>query len=332
MVSVIVPVFNVEGYLPRCLESIVSQTYKDLEIILVDDGSTDNSGSICDEYSDKDIRIRVIHQKNSGLPEARNSGLKVAKGDYIIMPDGDDALHPQMIEILYDLINSGDYDFSMCYGEKIYNVDKIKERVRRPISASKDVELSRDSAIMNLWVLSQFQLQYGVVWNKLYKRDLIEAIGYFVNTAAQDLEFNNRVFMYTSKVVLTTEQLYYYVQRETSIIHQKNSLRYLNVLNTYDLSLSEIPRDNKLYRSYCLATMFHRFFNIRYVYRGTPNTHIAKDTIRKLHKKNQFEYYTCRYISFHEKLKAIVFYFFPFLYSAVIKMGESYAQIRKKSQ
>ena len=92
MISVIVPIYNVEAYLPQCLDSIVSQTYKDLEIILVDDGSTDGSGRICDEFADKDVRIRVIHQNNSGLPGARNSGLKVAKGDYIIMPDGDDAL------------------------------------------------------------------------------------------------------------------------------------------------------------------------------------------------------------------------------------------------
>ena len=136
MVSVIVPIFNVEGYLSRCLESIVSQTYSDLEIILVDDGSTDNSGSICDEYAGKDIRIKVIHQENSGLPEARNSGLRVAKGDYIIMPDGDDVLHPQMIENLYNLIISGDYDFSMCYGEMIRNVDVIKERDQRLINSA----------------------------------------------------------------------------------------------------------------------------------------------------------------------------------------------------
>ena len=142
MISVIVPIYNVEAYLPQCLDSIVSQTYKDLEIILVDDGSTDSSGRICDEFADKDVRIRVIHQKNSGLPEARNSGLKVAKGDYIIMPDGDDALHPQMIEILYNLIIDGDYDFSMCYGEPIYDVDLLTERFLLSPNSSNVEELS----------------------------------------------------------------------------------------------------------------------------------------------------------------------------------------------
>ena len=330
MVSVIVPIYNVEGYLHQCLDSIVSQSYKDLEIILVDDGSTDGSGSICDVYADKDVRIKVIHQDNRGLPEARNSGLKVAKGDYIIMPDGDDTLHPQMIEILYNLINSGDYDFSMCYGEKIYNVDIAKERVLRSVRVSQSVEMSRDSAYKNLWVLSDFQLQYGVVWNKLYKRNLVDSIGLFVKTAAQDLEYNNRVFMHIDKAVLTTEYLYYYIQRENSILHQKNSLRFLNNLNTYQLSLSKIPQNNKLYRSYCLATMFHRFINIRFRYKGTSNYHIAKETIEKLRKKNQFEFYSCSYILPYEKLKFIVFYYLPFLYSVVIIIVEHLAQRRKE--
>ena len=330
MISVIVPIYNVEAYLPQCLDSIVSQTYKDLEIILVDDGSTDSSGRICDEFADKDVRIRVIHQKNSGLPEARNSGLKVAKGDYIIMPDGDDALHPQMIEILYNLIIDGDYDFSMCYGEYIYNIDVVKERVLRPIRVSQVVEMSRDSAFKNLWVLSDVQLQYGVVWNKLYKRNLVDTIGLFAETAAQDLEYNNRAFLHTDKVVLAPEYLYYYIQRETSILHQKNSLHSLNNLHTYHLSLSEISQNNKLYRSYCLATMFHRFFNVRYRYKGTPNYHLAKETIEKYRKQYQFEFYSCSYILPYEKFKFIVFYYLPFLYSFVIILGEYLAKVRKK--
>lgn len=327
MVSVIVPVYNVEGYLPRCLDSIVSQTYKNLEIILVDDGSTDSSGRICDEYADKDIRIRVIHQINSGLPEARNSGLKVAKGDYIIMPDGDDALHPQMIEILYNLINSGDYDFSMCYGEKIYHVDIIKERVQRLISVSQVSELSSESCMRNLWQPSSNHLfQYCVVWNKLYKRVKLEAIGYFADTASQDTEYNNRVFQQTNKAVLTTEYLYYYIQRDNSIQHQKNSLRLLNDLNSYDFILSDSLQTNKLYRSYILDTMFHRSINIRYSYLGTQNYYIAKDNIKHLYIKNRFEYFESRYIPFYKKLKFVSFYYLPYLYSAAITSGEFMAK------
>ena len=129
MVSVIVPVYNAEKCLPRCVESILSQTYKDLEIILVDDGATDDSPRICDDYAVKDSRIKVIHQKNGGISNARNTGLKNAKGDYIQLVDHDDVIHPQMVKKLLSLLDSGDYDFSMCYGEPIYDVDLLSQRL-----------------------------------------------------------------------------------------------------------------------------------------------------------------------------------------------------------
>ncbi len=137
MISVIVPIYDVEDYLLRCLESIVSQTYKDLEIILVDDGSTDSSGEICDKFALLDNRIKVIHKENGGLSSARNCGLRAVSGDYVLMPDGDYALHPRMIEILYNLITSGEYDFAMCLGEEVYDVNQVLNRYNDSIDESK---------------------------------------------------------------------------------------------------------------------------------------------------------------------------------------------------
>ena len=142
MVSVLVPVYNSESVLARCLDSIISQTYKDLEIILVDDGSTDSSPRICDEYAVRDSRIKVIHQKNGGISNARNTGLKNAKGEYIQLVDHDDVIHPQMVEILLALFDNEDYDFSMCYGEPIYDVDLLTERFLLSPNSSNVEELS----------------------------------------------------------------------------------------------------------------------------------------------------------------------------------------------
>lgn len=124
MISVIVPVYNVEEYLPTCIESILNQTYKDLEILLIDDGSTDNSGRICDEYAKRDNRCIVIHQPNKGVYNARNTGLEHVKGEYISFIDSDDYIHPQMLEILYETLQKEDYDFSMVAYKKVWDYSK----------------------------------------------------------------------------------------------------------------------------------------------------------------------------------------------------------------
>lgn len=120
LISVIVPIYNVETYLTNCINSILDSTYTNLEVILVDDGSTDNSNKICDEFQTKDLRCKVIHQTNSGLSAARNTGLKEATGEYISFIDGDDFISPIMYETLYQAIIKDDYSFSMIYGKLVY--------------------------------------------------------------------------------------------------------------------------------------------------------------------------------------------------------------------
>ena len=114
LISVIIPIYNVEQYLKECLESVINQTYRNLEIILVDDGSKDKSGKICDEYKNKDERIKVVHKENGGLSDARNAGMKIATGKYIQFIDSDDFIDKDMIETLYNLIIENEADISMC--------------------------------------------------------------------------------------------------------------------------------------------------------------------------------------------------------------------------
>lgn len=175
LISVIVPIFNVEAYLRPCIESILASTYTTLQIILVNDGSTDHSGEICDEYTRKDTRIEVIHQKNAGLSPARNSGMKAAKGKYISFIDGDDYIHPQMYEVLLEALQEGNYSFSMILGKQVYDNDKSYSI---PSAYTKSI-LTQEIMIKSLFNHIHPQqgikeVQAQVVWNKLYKRELLD--------------------------------------------------------------------------------------------------------------------------------------------------------------
>ena len=172
LISIIVPIYNVEGYVSTCIDSLLRQTYSHLQIILVDDGSTDRSGAICDKYARQDTRIEVIHQENAGLSAARNSGLKRAIGELIAFVDGDDYVHPQMYETLYRALRSGDYDFSMVLGKQ---VPDGSSQVLSLSSVFKQTILPQERlmrGLFNLETIEEVQLQ--VVWNKLYKRELLE--------------------------------------------------------------------------------------------------------------------------------------------------------------
>ena len=199
MISVIVPIYNVEEYLPACIESILNQTYRDLEILLIDDGSTDNSGKICDEYAEKDKRCIVIHQQNKGLSGARNTGLDNAKGEYISFIDGDDYIHPQMLEILYEALLKGDYDFSMALYKEVY----AKEQIQL-ISSYSFNEICRDQLMYGLYNSSNKnntyrEMNFHAVWNKLYRRELINNT-YFTSLSAEDTVFNTSIYLNNTSV------------------------------------------------------------------------------------------------------------------------------------
>ena len=164
LISVIVPVYNVEKYLEKCVSSIVNQTYKNLEIMLVDDGSTDSSGKMCDEFAKKDDRIKVIHKPNGGLSDARNSALKIAKGDYIGFVDSDDYIADDMFETLCDLMEDNNSDISIVSFYEIYNNKLIGVR------DSKELEnMTKLEAMKELLIDSKIQ---SYAWNKLFKREL----------------------------------------------------------------------------------------------------------------------------------------------------------------
>lgn len=315
-VSIIVCIYNVAEYLCDCLESIENQTFRDFEVLLINDGSTDNCGKICENFSRRDNRFITIHQKNAGVSAAHNTGLKLCQGRYISMIDGDDYIHPEMIKELFMAIESGDYDFSMAWGKDIY--EKIDTF---PTLTIKTKILDRNYIINRLYSNSYYSFQYSVLWNKLYKRELIEDL-FLKKMSSQDLEYNNLVFLKTKKAILIDETLYYWVQRMSSITHTKYSLRNINIINSYYVCLHEIPKENIKYRAYCLTKLYKSLLSIRFFAKKTEYADYAIEQITKISKLTYREFLFNRRINLYCKLGLLIFYHIPITYKIFVKINE----------
>ena len=218
LISVIIPIYKVEEYIHKCIDSVISQTYTNLEIILVDDGSPDRCGEICDEYARVDNRIKVIHKENGGLSDARNVGIEFATGSYITLLDSDDWIENKYIEKLYELLKVKKADISVCNFVKTYNenISKVEDKVFIH-------EFSNIEALEEL--TGKYYLQMVVAWGKLYKKELFENIRYPLGKTHED-EFTTHKLLYkASKIVFTTEPLLYYRQRKDSIMGAGFKLR-----------------------------------------------------------------------------------------------------------
>ncbi len=229
LISVIVPVYNIEEYIDKCISSIIKQTYVNLEIILVDDGSTDNSGNICDAYASRDERIVVIHKQNGGLSDARNKGLDVAKGEVISFIDGDDWIHPQMYEILMHMMNSKEADMAVCgfsrdeneVLDRQYDVNNIDEKIVSGIEA----------------LIGNFGIS-PAAWNKLYKKIVFEKIRYPLNRLHEDEYIFHEILHKSERIVVTDLPLYYYAERGSSIMSNMSPKRISDALEAYESRIS----------------------------------------------------------------------------------------------
>lgn len=215
LISIIVPVYNVENYLAECIESIIRQTHRNLEIILVDDGSTDQSGSICETYKEKDSRIVVIHKQNEGLSEARNNGMDIAKGEYIAFVDSDDFIHLKMYEFLLQAIKDQDADVSSCGYLAFQDGTKPEDTVGNVNSYSFQKVENRIQYLHN-FLSGDFE---HYVWKALYKKDFIQKIRFEKGKRVEDIMFSAKMSTYLSKMVVIKDKLYYYRIRNGSIMH-----------------------------------------------------------------------------------------------------------------
>ena len=209
VVSVIIPVYNVEKYLERCISSIINQTYKNLEIILVDDGSTDNSGRICDTYANVDDRIRVFHKKNGGLGSARNYGFDKSNGDYILFLDSDDYIEKNTID---KMISIGKYDIVCC------GFDRVDEETKK-IYSKEMINLPFDEIIINKENIMETAFLSPSGWGKLYKRNIIENIKFSNNKKSiEDILFYLELMPNVKSIGFVKEVLWHYMVRKNSLI------------------------------------------------------------------------------------------------------------------
>ena len=225
-ISVIVPVYNVEQYLERCVDSIINQTYTNLEIILVNDGSTDNSGKLCDELAKKDERIRVIHKENGGLSDARNRGIDESESDLVGFIDSDDYIDSDMYEVLLKNLNDTDADLSMCALYDVYNNTpevQVTNKETWKLSSEQAIKMVMEAKILSVTAV-----------NKLYRKSLFTDLKFEVGKIAEDAFIMIKLLDKCEKIVATNEKKYYYVHRENSITTQKFSTKFLNVIEAYE--------------------------------------------------------------------------------------------------
>lgn len=221
LISVIIPVYKVEDYLEQCIKSVVKQTYRTLEIILVDDGSPDRCGAICDEWEKKDKRIKVIHKKNGGLSDARNYGLDTAQGTYVVFIDSDDLVAPTMIERLFVASQKYEADIVECNYSCFTDVLPEKENRESETSAVYTAEKA-----LSL-LLNESVFKY-TVWNKLYRRAIFDTLRFEVGKLHEDVFFTYQAFGICKRIIKIDDCLYYYRQRSGSIMGSDFSIRNLD--------------------------------------------------------------------------------------------------------
>ncbi len=253
LISIIIPVYKVEKYLEKCIQSVINQTYENLQIILVDDGSPDNCGKICDEYAKKDHRIEVIHKSNGGLSDARNKGLEMAKGEYIGFVDSDDYIEADMYEVLYNLLKQYNADVSIC---NFYTVSQGKISIKNADNGIN--EYNRIEILKEILLDKNIQ---SYAWNKLYKKELFDEIKYPIGKKYEDIGTTFYLLEKCNKVVVTGKSEYYYINRQDSIVNnvtESTITDYIElIIQRYDYieeNIKELSSYNKDYLKRILKT------------------------------------------------------------------------------
>lgn len=250
-VTVIIPIYNTEKYLERCIQSVCQQTFMDLEIILIDDGSEDSSRFICDHFAGKDKRIKVVHKENEGISAARNLGLEIAIGDYITFLDSDDYLSVDCIEKLLGLCKI--HNAEIAIAKMVYVSEKTNSDIKSQ-SIENVIVLNNEEAIE----ASLYQVLYSCTApGKLYKSSIIRDVKYPISRLSEDLATSHLILDKAKKIVYTNQSLYHYRQHESSIMHVFNPKR----LDALDWT-SEIEAYCKLRHPSILAAAKCRTFNV----------------------------------------------------------------------
>lgn len=228
MLSIIVPVYKTKKYIDKCVTSLTAQTYRDIEIILVDDGSPDECPKMCDEWAKKDARIKVVHRENGGLSAARNSGLEAARGDYIAFIDSDDYIDENMFSKLMNAVSLNGADIAQCAYIKVGESEEDEALAR--VNAEKSEEILVFNAQDAMEELIRERNIHQVVWNKVYSKEAIGELRFKEGKINEDEFFTYRVVGNSNKIVSLKAQLYFYVQHENSIMSSGYSVKRLDAV------------------------------------------------------------------------------------------------------
>ena len=311
LISIIVPIYKVELYMDECIESIVNQTYKKIEIILVDDGSPDNCPKKCDEWAKRDSRIRVIHKKNGGLSDARNIGIKNANGNYITFVDGDDIINRKMIEILYNNMIDEDADVSVC---QFYNFIHKKDQ----INAKEEI---RNNEVCVFFGNEKFNNLYNekfinttAAWAKIYKKKIFDNIKFPNGKLHEDVWIAHYILDAAQKIIYTSAKLYYYRHREFSITATFSEKR-LDELNAYKDRMLFFHNNypNSKYEELSTNVYVDQIINQYCLFRYNNQNSKYREIIKSIKKE-----YNIHFVEFFKKtkrierkIKYVLFYFLP---------------------
>ena len=314
-ISIIVPIYNVEKYLNRCIDSIINQTYKNLEIILVDDGSPDNCGKICDEYAKKDNRIKVVHKENGGVSSARNAGLDIVTGDYIGFVDGDDYIKFNMYEKLLNSAIKYNSDIAFCNSEIHYNNEIIPSNFNNHLMCYNTSEFIIDIMIGG----GQRSACLAI-----YKKDLIDGI-YFDEKIyfSEDYFFNYNIAKKSQLIINIGEDLYCYCRRNSSVTKTYNYETCKNRMNIAVEIYNEEKNNNEL-RPYALKGILDEIFcSINIVLKNNDYNKFWE--LRNMEKKYIKLILKSDFLNLKYKIRCLYLYYLPNIY-----MNRRIKQIKKK--
>ena len=304
-VSIIVPVYNVEKYLKECVDSIINQTYKNLEIILIDDGSTDRSSEICDRYAKADDRILVIHQKNGGLSDARNTGLDNCSGDFIMFVDSDDKIKPETVKKMYAVLTEAGAEICICgaqqFGEK-----------NEPFTIEEPIKYINGTEALNDYF--EHIAYYVIACGKLYKRECFEKLRFETGKIHEDEFILHKLFYGVKKIACINDLLYEYRRADSSITLSAYTIQNADVVEAFgkrfeffiDKQLNELASKTfSLMTSSYLCMLRNGFF---------PNAKNKRATeLRKIYKKSFEEGKRIGIINFKGKVSGILLLNVPHL-------------------
>lgn len=321
LISVIVPVYNTEKYICKCIESLLNQTYKSLEIILVNDGSQDRSGEICERYKAEDDRITVIHQENAGLSHARNVGIEIAKGEYIALLDSDDWVDSNLYFRLYSNLKKYGAEISICNFKRVFNNEEILS------SSNKVYEYSNIQALEEIY--GDKHVQMIVAWNKLYKKNIFRGLYYPKGKIHEDEFLTPKLLYRANKIVYVEEELIYYRQTQNSIMNSEfniNRLYYLDILEERNEFLKNIGvisiKKNAIKRQ--LNSIINYYFKVKGS-RIHNKKNISKDLYNKLLKSSSS---MPKELSSKFKLKIFIFKLSPTIYKYLSIFNNKFVNLK----